>query len=194
MVKVILLDLDGIVIRPRHKYFSEKFSEEYNILVSEILPFFKGEYKKAARGEANIREVLPKYLRKWGWKGSLDDFLEYWFRGERTLDVNVLELVRDLRKKGIKVYLASDNEKERANYVMDTLGLKDDFDGAFFSYELGFSKDKPEFYKEALIGLKLNAKDVDYWDDDPKNVKVARKLGINANLYGSFEDFKKAYK
>ena len=57
--KAILFDLDGVVIKPRHKYFSEKLSEKQNIPLEDILPFFKDEYKKAAIGEVEIKDVLP---------------------------------------------------------------------------------------------------------------------------------------
>jgi len=45
MSKVMLLDADGVVIRPRHKYFSEKFSEEYGVPIDDIIlssPRFSG--------------------------------------------------------------------------------------------------------------------------------------------------------
>jgi putative hydrolase of the HAD superfamily len=190
MSKVVLLDLDGIVIRPRFKYFSEKFSEEYNIPLSEITPFFEGEYRLAARGQADVRVALPGYLEKWGWKRGLDEFLNYWFHGERTIDVNVLEVVKKLRERGVKVYFVSDNEKERADYVMNTLRLNDDSDGAFFSYQLGHTKSEPEFFREVLSQLGVDAKDVEFWDDDPKNVEVAKEVGINSHVYTSYEEFK----
>ena len=190
MLKIILLDLDGIVIRPRYKYFSEKYSEEYKIPLSELTPFFTNEYKKAARGEISIREVLPEYLKKWRWGKSPDEFLNYWFHEERTIDVNVLDIVKKLREDGVKVYLASDNEKERANYIMNDLELKDVFDGAFFSYQLGHTKSEPEFFQKILKDLKLKGRDVEYWDDDQKNVDVAKSVGIDAKFYDNFEEFK----
>jgi len=191
MSKIILLDLDGVVIR-RHKYFSEKYSEDFKIPLEEILPFFKSDYKKAAKGEISIREVLPSYLSKWGWKKTLDEFLSYWFESERTLDQNVLKEVKDLRKKGNRLYLVSDNEQERAKYVMEKIGLKKEFDGAFFSYKLGHTKGEPEFFQKVVTELKAKPSEVEYWDDDPKNVDVAKGVGINARVYTSFEDFKKS--
>jgi putative hydrolase of the HAD superfamily len=188
MAKIVLLDLDGIVIRPRYKYFSEKYSEEHKVPLENILPFFKGEYRLAEKGEASIREVLPKYLTKWGWKKSLDDFLTYWFREERTLDQNVLDAVATLRKNGTKVYIASDNEKERARYVVETLKLEDYFDGIYFSYQLGHTKSEPEFFTKILGNLKAEPADVDYWDDDPKNVEVAKGIGINSKFYTSVDE------
>ena len=190
MVKAILLDLDGLVIRPRHKYFSEKLSEDYKIPLSEIMPFFKNEYKLAAKGEVGIREVLPLYLKKWGWKKSLDDFLTYWFESEKTPDTNILEISKKLREKGLKVYLVSNNEKERANYVMKDLGLKNLFDGGYFSCNLGFTKSEPEFFQKILEDLKFKSGEIMHWDDDPKEVDAAKSVGINAKLYTSFENFK----
>ncbi|KKQ98538.1 MAG: HAD-superfamily hydrolase, subfamily IA, variant 3 [Candidatus Woesebacteria bacterium GW2011_GWB1_39_12] len=76
MSKFLLLDADGVVIRPRNKYFSETYSQDYDVPIEEILPFFKGDYKKAAIGEVDIKEVLPPYLTKWGWKGAVDEFKE----------------------------------------------------------------------------------------------------------------------
>ena len=192
MNKIILLDLDGVVIRPRHKYFSDKFSEEYNIPIEEILPFFRKEYKLAAKGEVSVREVLPDYLNKWRWKGTVEEFLNYWFEGETTLDENLLVEVGKLREQGIKVYLVSHNGRERANFVMEKVGLKNRFDGAFFSCDLGFTKNEQDFFKEILDKLKVNSDNIEYWDDDPVNIEVAKSAGIkNAKVYTSFEEFKK---
>ena len=190
MSKIILLDLDGIVIRPRHKYFSVRYSEDHGVPLKDILPFFKGEYKKAARGETTIKEVLPAYLSKWRWKGSVEEFLNYWFDSERTLDENVLGVVRDLRNMGNKIYLVSDNEVERGKYIMEKLGLKNEFDGGFFSFDLGYTKGEPEFFQKVLNKLNLKPQDLEYWDDDPKNVEVAKEVGINAKVYNSYEEFK----
>lgn len=190
MSKEILLDLDGVVIKGRHKYFSEKLAEEQNIPLEDIIPFFKGEYKRAVLGEVDIREVLPPYLEKWGWKGSPDEFLEYWFEGEREIDQRVMEVVRQLRQKGSRVHLASDNEINRARYLMDEVGLKDEFDRAFFSSELGHTKSEPVFFERVLEELHAHPQDVSYWDDDPKNVDVANQVGIQSNVYADFEEFK----
>jgi putative hydrolase of the HAD superfamily len=190
MSREILLDADGVVIRPRHKYFSVKFSEEHGVPIDDILPFFKGEYKRAATGEVNIRDVLPDYLSKWGWEGTVDDFLQYWYEGERDVDERVLGVVRGLRQEGARVYLASDNEAGRARYLMEEVGLQNDFDGGFFSSDLGVIKSQPEFFERVANELQVGPEHIDYWDDDPGNVEVASKSGINANVYKEFEQFK----
>lgn len=189
MAKIILIDADGVVIRPRNKYFSETLAEKQGIPLEEVLPFFKGEYKKAQVGEVDIREILPPYLAKWNWQGSVDDFLKFWFESEKDLDQKVLEIVRNLRESGDKVYLASDNEANRAKYLMEGLGLKDLFDSAFFSSDLGVTKSDPLFFQKIAETLKVNVSDLNYWDDDQKNVDIANTLGVKGHLYTDSEKF-----
>lgn len=191
MSKEILLDADGVIIRPRHKYFSEKFSEDYGIPIDEILPFFKDEYKKAAIGDVDIKEVLPTYLERWGWKRTVDEFLLYWYEGEKDVDERVLETVRSLRKNGARVYLASDNEAGRVKYLMEHVGLQNDFDGGFFSSDLGVTKSDPRFFEMVAERLQVEPSQIDYWDDDPKNVEVANSVGVKGYTYTDFEGFKK---
>jgi putative hydrolase of the HAD superfamily len=194
MNKLLLLDLDGLVIRPRHKYFSEKYSEEYGIPLEIILTFFKGEYKRSAIGEVDIKEVLPEYLTKWDWKGTVDEFLKYWFVGEKDVDEKVLEVVRGLRQKGVKVYLVSNNEVRRAKYLMEDVGLVKEFDGSFFSCNLGVTKSDPKFFEKVVKGLHVRPGEVEYWDSDPKNVDVAKSVRIRGRVYESFEEFEESMK
>ncbi|OGM25754.1 hypothetical protein A3D00_02615 [Candidatus Woesebacteria bacterium RIFCSPHIGHO2_02_FULL_38_9] len=189
MSKILLLDADGVVIRPRNKYFSETYSQDYGVPFEEILPFFKGDYKRAAIGEVDIKEVLLPYLTKWGWKGTVDEFLKYWFENERDTDEKVLGLVTNLRQRGVKIYLASDNEANRAKYLMEDVGLKDKFDGAFFSSDLGVTKSDPQFFKLVSEKLQVAPQEIDYWDDDKKNVDIANGTGVNGHSYTNFEEF-----
>ena len=57
------------------------------------------------------------------WKGSVNELLSIWFTGERVTNEAILRIVDELRAKGTKCYLVSDNEKYRASYVMNEMGL-----------------------------------------------------------------------
>lgn len=195
MVKIILIDADGVVIK-KHGYFSERYLKDHgsSLNINDILIFFKNEYRQAARGKADLKDLLNGRLSKWGWKGTVDDFLAYWFCGERDTDDNLLESINTLRKQGIKVYLVSDNEKYRAEYLMENVGLKNKFDGAFFSCDLGFTKEDPEFFKMLTEKLHINPQEIVYWDDDIKNINSARELGIIGEVYTTYEEFKEKLK
>lgn len=187
----LLVDLDGVVIKGRHRYFSEKFAEEYGVPLEKIMPFFKREFKQAAIGNVDIRDVLPLYLDTWNWKGGTDSFLDYWFAGEKEIDSRMLQFVSEKRDAGWRVFVASDNERNRANYLMETLGLKQYFDGQFFSYYVQCTKEEPRFFEQVCSTLQVPSSDIVFWDDDPKNVDVARNVGITAYVYENFEEFER---
>jgi putative hydrolase of the HAD superfamily len=73
---------------------------------------------------------------------------------------------------------------------MEELGLKDIFDSAFFSADLGVTKSDPEFFRKIAEKLEVSVTELNYWDDDQKNVDVASALGVAAQLYTTPEKFR----
>lgn len=71
---VVVFDFDGVV--NKSAYFSIKYEKDYGITEQEISIFFELEFDKCAKGEVDIKTVLPPYLEKWKWKESLDAFLD----------------------------------------------------------------------------------------------------------------------
>jgi len=191
MIKAVLLDADGVVIK-NHDYFSNRYKKDYGKSLNDdvIVNFFRNEYKQTAIGKANLKELLKERLDEWGWKGSVDELLKYWFEGEKELDDEVLRAVNKLREKGVKVCLASDNEKYRAEYLLNTVGIKPLFDDTFFSCFVGYTKSEPEFFKAIIESLNLKPEEIVYFDDDQKNVDIAKELGIDARFYDSISQIK----
>lgn len=192
MIKEVLFDADGVVIRTRGKYFSQRLAERQELDIGKVLPFFKGEYQLCATGKADLREILPRYFDTWRWTGTLDELLEFWFEGERDLDDGVMGVVDDLRARGVKVGLATDNEKYRGGYLLDEVGLRKRFDDIFGSWQMGMKKSDPEFFGLVMATTGLSPGEIQYWDDDQKNVDVARQRGIDGRLFTSSEELKRS--
>jgi putative hydrolase of the HAD superfamily len=189
-IKAILLDADGLLLK-RQKYFSEIFSEQYNIPAESIIPFFKTKFRDCQRGTADVKEELVPFLKKWKWSGTVENFLDYWFASCTEVDEEVLKIMQEIRKKNIKCYLSADQEKYRGEYIKNNLGLEKNLDGFFFSYELGYSKSEKEFFEKILEKLNLQPSEVIFLDDEAENVEVAKKLGILAFTVSGAEDFRK---
>ena len=190
MIKAILFDADGVVIK-RHKYFSERLAEEFSVAREKTMPFFRGVFVQCVLGRADLKEEVAKYLYDWKWKRTVDELLEYWFSGEREVDTKLLKYIDEIRTSGIHCYLVTDQEKYRAEYILNAMGLGEHFDGAFFSCGLGYRKSDREFFEEVLKKISnVEPGEVLYFDDDEKNIAVAGAVEISAKLYMSFENFK----
>jgi putative hydrolase of the HAD superfamily len=183
-MRFLLSDLDGVILKKEY-YFSDRFCEKYGVPKEVVQDFFKNEFQQCLVGQADLREVLSVKLVEWGIDESVDTILSFWFEHERTLDESVLEKVKMLRESGVRVYISTNNEKLRAQYVWDVLGFKKSFDGIFASGEVGFKKPTEAFWKHvwqalALTDVLAEKSDVEVWDDDMQNCEGAQQFGFNA--------------
>lgn len=188
MIKEFLIDADGVVIK-KHEYFSSRLAKKQGLDLETVMPFFRNEFGSCCTGKADLKEVLPKYFSDWKWTGTVDELLEFWFPQEAEIDADVLAKIDDLRHAGKRVSLASDNEKYRARYLVNVVRLGEHFDELFFSSDFGYKKSQPEWFQTALEKLNVKPDEVAYWDDDPKNVDIARGLGITAFVFNNFKEF-----
>ena len=95
-----------------------------------------------------------------------------------------------MREQGTKVYLASDQEKYRGEYLLGELKLAEKTNGAFLSYQMGTQKHDQAFFDRIVTELQVqNPRRIAYWDDDQKNVDVAASAGIDARLYTDYDSF-----
>ncbi|HOZ36458.1 MAG TPA: HAD hydrolase-like protein [bacterium] len=145
MITTIILDADGIVLH-REMYFSDRLSKDFGVPPEKVIAFFKKEFPLCTIGQADLKEELTKYIQEWNWHGTVDELIQYWFEHEQNIDQRIINHVQELKNKGIKCYLASDNEKYRTKYIYEQLGLKNYFDIIFSSSNIGFCKKQLEFW------------------------------------------------
>lgn len=186
-MKAILFDVDGVVLEARTEFFSERFAREQGIPKEEVQGFFLGIFKECSFGRADLKEVVVPFLARWKWQGSVEEFLTHWFESESTKDEAVLEVIATLRSKGILCYIATRQEKYRLQYLLEGIGLKKHFDGAFCTCVIGYDKKEPEFYAYILKELGLAPSEVLFFDDTQANVEMACALGITSYRYEGVE-------
>ena len=190
-IQAILFDADGVALKKRDKFFSERFAEDFQKpeAKDKIVDFLQGDYKKIRLGQAGLKEEVGKRMKDWGWEKSVEELLQYWFEYENEKNEQVLALVNSLRTNGIKCYLASDHSKYRAQDLMDNV-FNDQFDGGFFSCDLKTTKADLKFYDKISADLEISPRRIFFVDDEEENVEAARKAGITAYYYQNFADFK----
>jgi len=175
----------------RDEVFSIRFSKKYGISLDKVLPFFKNEFQKCLVGKADLKVELKKYFPDWGYKGTVDDLLNFWFLGENKVDNKILQIVSMLRKKGVKVYLATNNEKYRVRYLSEVVGLANQFDGIYSSAFLGIKKPDVKFFEKILKDLNVkDASSVYFCDNDNENIEGAKAAGLQTHFYKNFSKFR----
>lgn len=192
MIKVILFDCDGPIIK-REKYFSQRLKDLGMGLNEDLVTkFFKTEFLEIERGKADLKQALQGKIESWGYKGTVKELMDFWFEGEAEIDQEMKNYIISLRQNGVKCYLATNNEKYRTEYLWNVVGLKDFLDGVFSSCYSGYLKPQIEYWEEVYKGLsKIPRNEVLFWDNLPAAVESAREFGFNAEVYKNFIDVKK---
>ncbi len=194
--KCILFDADGVVINS--EMFSVQYQKEHGVSGDKMLPFFKEEFQNCIIGKADLIESVKPWLPKWKWAGTADEFLQYWFKAEHNVDEKLITVVQQLREKGIKCYLATNQEKYRTKYMKEEMKFKELFNHVFSSADIGYKKPESEFYKFILAKIeneyKIYPHEIMFFDDSQENAAEAKRLNINAHFYKNFEDFENLVK
>ncbi len=189
MIKIIIFDADGVLIRG--KYFTYYLEKDFRIRRKTTKEFFDGVFMDCIVGKKDLRTELIPYLNEWGWKKSLDDFLDYWHKSEHNIDKHLIAYIQKLRKNGVTCCLATNQNEIRFSYMLNDMGFKDYFDKVYASGLLGYRKPYKEFYEKIIVDLVVtNKNEVLFWDDRLENVEAAVAFGIQAEMYTIFEDFK----
>lgn len=190
MIKVILFDADGVLI-PKKWVFSQILETEHGITRQTTSAFFSGIFQDCLVGKADLKESISPFLPAWGWEKSVDEFLNYWFTSEHVLNKELLDYIQTLKKKGVKCYVATNNEVYRVRYMTDKMGFSQSFEQIFASSSLGFKKPDREFFQAIMKNLKgVRRSEVLLWDDSLEHVEAAKKFGFKAEIYTSFEDLR----
>jgi len=134
----------------------------------------EGRWWDALRSEAGVR--------------GTDEALRLEIIGRFTLRPSMLDLVDELRKRGITVGILSD----QTNWLDEIDGrfrLYGRFDYVFNSYHMGKSKNDPTHFDDVLKLLNRQAQEVLFVDDNAGHVDRAVDRGWRAILFRNQEGF-----
>lgn len=141
-------------------------------------------------GRRDLKQALAAILPDVGYKGSVDDFVRYWFEKDSRLDPDVFGIVRELRERGrAQIFAATGQERYRAAYLWDELGFSSHFDRLFYSAEIGVPKKNLRFFEaiNRALGTEPGERPV-FFDDQPEIVDLANRAGWDAAIFTSARD------
>ncbi|MBI2102745.1 HAD-IA family hydrolase [Candidatus Woesearchaeota archaeon] len=171
-----------------NKRVEEKWNipkEQFLLALTEIMDIVRKP------GAPPSFSLWQPYFKQWKLNISEQEFFTFWFSGEK-MNTEVIRLSRELHRKGIKVFILSNNFKERTQFYRENFPeLFTSIDKAYFSWETGFVKPDERAWLNILEENRLTPKECFYVDDSHKNVLVAKGLGIDAYLFEGLNNLKK---
>lgn len=190
MIRVILFDVDGVLVNEEKKWFSYFLEEEIGISRELTYPFLHDEFLECVEGKKDLKEVLPKYLKEWKWDVSVDEALRYWHTKEHIINEPLVAEMESYKAQGIKVYTATNQEMYRTKYIREDMGFGKIFEEVISSSMLGHRKPDRLYYEKILSRIGSKPDITLFWDDSEENIAAARAIGMHAEQYEHFSHFK----
>jgi HAD superfamily hydrolase (TIGR01509 family) len=108
-----------------------------------------------------------------------------------TLYPGAEQLLRALAKNN-SLSLLSNTNAVHWQQVVSSTQVFSQFEHTFLSYETGLYKPLPSSFQDVLNTIDENPEDILYFDDTPKNVSAAARMGLNAHLVTGIEQLEEA--
>lgn len=179
-ISAVIFDLNGIFIKGEK--LSERFHRDFGIsqeiFVSELLPIMDQVRKPQA---IKAFDYWRPVLAKWNIQFKEEDWWNYWFSAEPEND-GMIKYAGELKSKGLRLFLLSNNFRERSIYYGHYPWLNGIFEKVYYSWQTGFVKPDVRAWELVLSENALKPEECAYFDDQEKNIKAASSLGINAYL------------
>ncbi|MEJ6404485.1 HAD-IA family hydrolase [Yoonia sp. 2307UL14-13] len=184
---VLLVDVDGVLIFPNDPdatHWTANLKRDVGFERKALSDhFFRPFWKDIVTGKDTLMPRLEQALQAMGSTVKATDLRDYWFANDARRNVPLIAWVDAQRDAGHRVMLATNQEHERAAYIMDTIGLSAHCDGIYYSAALGMAKPNALFFHEISKREGRPLQDMIFIDDTKANVEAARAEGLLAIHY-----------
>ncbi|MFZ2189681.1 MAG: HAD family phosphatase [Candidatus Magasanikiibacteriota bacterium] len=187
---VIVFDLSGVFLNKGMKVAIKRISNKYNLEPEKIRFVLNGSFAEEYRsGLIDVVDFWEKAKNKLGVE-DIAGVKQIFFDSYEPQKSSV-ELIKQIKSKGIRVGYLSNSPKDRTEYLDKKYNFISLFDFGLFSFDAHLCKPDKKVYEKLLEDFDLKAEDVIYTDDVQKNLEPAKELGIKTVLFNDVESFKK---
>lgn len=175
--KAIGFDYGGVISGLPGGYFDARVAALLDVPIEEYRHVYFTHNKKLLQPHQIWRLVLSELGRseQYDALSALVDRLN----GAKRLNVDVLDLVTTLRRRGYKVGLLSNNSKEKAN-ILRQQKIDTYFDAFCVSKEIGYAKPDKRAFDYFADQLGVTLKELVFIDDEPTSLKNSKRDGYKA--------------
>ncbi|MEV8249412.1 HAD family phosphatase [Microbacterium sp. NPDC076768] len=179
MIRVVLLDLDGVI---RH------FDPSYTADIENRYNLQRGKLASCAFAHPLIDQVTTgqitrsDWIRRIGQQVGVAQAAEEWGAQPARVEDSVLMLMREVRDAGLRTAVLT-NGTDSISAELSALGIACQFDAIFNSATIGHAKPDRRAFEHVLDALSVKGSEVLFVDDSASNLLGAERLSIHTHLY-----------
>ncbi|MHA1905192.1 MAG: HAD family hydrolase [Candidatus Thorarchaeota archaeon] len=195
MARALVLDMDG-VIRHVDLEASEDASQAIGFSYNELMEILW-------YSEIGNQLLIGKVSRDKWWKGvvKLDKRLEglsqdviwYGVFREEYLDWELINFVTSIKEDFVTAILTNCDIESKIQ-ILEEIGPNHPFDHIVSSSDLGAIKPDEDAFFGLFQVIGVRADECIFFDDSPRNIDAALKIGMEAFLYRGLEHLKSTIK
>ena len=185
MIKNIVLDVGGVIFDDSKQNIQKLLNKNCDNIYK--IAYGSG-FKKCLLGEISVQEHINSLKDE-------KDFndISYILKKENLIKSyplikNNFEYIKDLRKRGYKLFLLTNITEDSYNYINELINIDETFDGGIYSYQEHLIKPDYDIYNLLINRFNLNKDETIFFDDKEKNVKAANEVGIKSYVFTSIND------
>ncbi len=193
MIKNIIFDLGGVILKDRNAIMPEFLSTMFSLPKDKSQEIWNRDKKRLQLGELSSSEFLTRIKKELKNNLTSEELVKEWKdlykREAKEIDPEVLDLIEKL-KRNYKVYLMTNTIDVHDNFNSKR-GIYEKFNKVFKSFEEGWVKPEKNAYLSVLERIKANPRDCLFIDDLEENVQRAIEVGMEGIVYQNIKQLKR---
>ena len=186
---LICFDLDGLYFTSESfQRFKENIAPDVEKLKRDMVLALSDEMKAFKLWNISEEVYRERVKKELGLSCSLEEICTK-LRDSYDVNEEVVQLAKNLKEKGYKIGICSNNFITRIRELDKKFHFLDNFDIHVFSYEVGSMKPDMKIFQVLIKKSWLSAKQIIYSDDDERKLSWAKKLWIHTFVFHDFDEF-----
>jgi len=196
MLKAVIFDMDGVLINSPEYLIDifNKILDGHNVKISH-------DDRKKTIG-LSIKDQIKFWRERYNIEEEIDHLefikdalrLEFEMMGDELKpNESIFALVKELKDNGIKIAVATSSTKERAEKILELIGLKDKIDSLVAAEDVKKHKPHPEVFLKAAKELGADPENCIVFEDAINGIEAAQaakmKIVARATAFNTREEF-----
>ena len=184
MIRAVIFDMDGVIVESEHLHIKaeQQTMLKHGVRISaEELHTYTG-----TTAEFMFTELIKKYKLNTTFERVFDEKEEFMFKlleKETRPTKGVIELLKKLKRKGIKLGIASSSHRNLIEYILRRLNIVRLFDFVVSAEDIANSKPNPEIFLRSARGLRVEPVECLVVEDAKLGVEAAKNAGMRVVGY-----------